>query len=137
MKALIFIQTNDGQIRYKCDTFWSTSIKINHAKIYRDDQREIDDWITPYDYNIAEYMKKRRGTDDEVKVIENYRNAKMGYRTIELSLLNESGYSAKDDTIDSNLGPLIYTHQMIIDDSVRIVDIRKQIVREQKLNELL
>lgn len=136
MKPLIFIQTNDGQVRYKGDTFWSTSTKINFAKVYSSfDEKHIDGWITPYDYNIKEYIKKN---PESLEVIENYGNAKMGYRFVDLDLLKPGGFSVKDDVIDSDLGPLVYTHQMIIDGTdVRVVDIRKQIIREAKLNELL
>jgi len=135
MKPLIFIQTNDGEVRYKCDTFWSTSTKINYAKVYSSfDDKQIDGWITTYDYNIREYIKKN---PDDNSIIENYKDAKMGYRFVNNELLKDGGFSIKDDVIDSDLRPLVYTHQMIIDSDVRVIDIRKQIIREEKLNELL
>ena len=40
MRTLIFIQTNDGEVHYKCDTFWSTSFKVKHAKVYKNDSQK-------------------------------------------------------------------------------------------------
>ncbi len=137
MKALIFIQTNDGKIYYKCDTFWSKSDKINYAKIYRDDnQDEIDKWITSYDYNIHEYLKKN--PDKMNDIIESYHNCKMGYRTVNDSFLKDE-FTLKEDIKDKDLGELIYTHQIHINglDRPSIFDIRKTIIREEKLNEIL
>ena len=137
-KTLIFIQTNDGKILYKCDTFWSASSKINYAKIYGDiNQSEIDNLIKPFDYNIK--LKLEKYPEKLNEIIDNFHGCKMGYRRINEVLLKDGGFSAKDDVIDSDLGPIAYTHEMIINGIGRpdIVDIRKRIIRENRLDKLL
>jgi len=137
MKALIFIETK-GQIDYKCDTFWSRSNKISDAKIYNDDsQDQIDRWITPFDYNIEKLLEKNLDNSD--KIIDIYNNCKMGYRIIKNEFLDSSGFSAKSGTEEKDLGPLIYTHQVIINSpkDISIVDIRKVKIREEKINQIL
>jgi hypothetical protein len=137
MKALIFIE-NKGQIDYKCDTFWSRSNKISDAKIYNDDsQDQIDRWITPFDYSIEKLLEKNLDNSD--KIIDIYNNCKMGYRIIKNEFLDSSGFSAKSGTEEKDLGPLIYTHQVIINSpkDISIVDIRKVKIREEKINQIL
>jgi len=137
MKALIFIETK-GQIDYKCDTFWSRSNKISDAKIYNDDsQDQIDRWITPFDYSIEKLLEKNLDNSD--KIIDIYNNCKMGYRIIKNEFLDSSGFSAKSGTEEKDLGPLIYTHQVIINSpkDISIVDIRKVKIREEKINQIL
>lgn len=136
MRALIFIQTNDDKIYYKCDTFWSKSDKVKYAKIYRDsNQSEIDGWITPYDYNIHEYLKRSPEKLDEVMNL--YHGCKMGYRTVNDKLM-DGDFRLKEDVLESDLGELVYTHQVHINGLERptIFDIRKKIIREEKLNEI-
>jgi hypothetical protein len=138
MKALIFIQTNDGKIYYKCDTFWTKSHHIYDAKIYDDNsQSEIDKWITSYEWNIHEQLKRK--PDDFDELIQLYDGCRMGYRTLADIFLEAHGFSLRQDVRDQDLGDLIFTHQVQINGLNRplIFDIRKVLVREDKLNQIL
>jgi hypothetical protein len=137
MKALMFIQKNDGVIYYKCDTFWTESSKVNHAKIYGDnDQSEIDKWLTPYGYNIEIYLKDNPNELDNY--VKKYDGCKMGYRTINDNLL-QNAWRLKDDVEEKDLGNVIYTHEIKMNGLLRpdIFDIRKQNIREQKIKQIL
>jgi hypothetical protein len=133
MKTLIFIQTNDFKVYYKCDTFWSTSTKIPLAKVYSDNSISgVNDLIMPYEYSIKMYLQKNPDKLDSIK--ERYNNCKMGYRDFDESLLKDR-FRIREDVIDSDLGDLNFTHEIIINDSneSRIIDIR----RDQKIKNIL
>lgn len=136
MRCLIFIETNDGKIYYKCDSFWSKSENMKYAKVYREaDQTQMDNWITTYDYNIHEELKRTPSRLDDI--YKRYHQCKMGYRTVEDRFLNDGHFSVKEDTKGEDLDSLIYTHQVHINglEKPKIFDIRK--AREEKLNEIL
>lgn len=137
MRALIFIQTNDGVVHYKCDTFWSTSPKVKHAKVYSsDNQKNVDDWITPFDYNIKLTLEKKPELLQEI--LDKYDGCKMGYRNVDDSILTNNGSCVKEDTTDEQLRVLNFTHEMTFDKNIPIIsDIRKRYIREEKLNEIL
>jgi hypothetical protein len=136
MKAVIFIETNDGLVYYKCDTFWSKSLNIKNAKVYYDDQNEIDKWINSYKYNI-EQAAKNNMEDYVQNIYPNFNECKCGYITIDSKFIINGGYSISDDV---ELGQKLYTHQLYLDiegKNQTFVDIRKQLIREEKLKNLI
>lgn len=133
MKTLIFIQTNDLKVYYKCDTFWSTSSEISDAKVYSSNSiKVVNDLISPYDYSIKNYLSKN---PDKINfVMEQYHNCKMGYRDFDETLLINS-YQIRKGVEDCELGPLNFTHEIIVNGlkNIDIVDIR----REEKIKKIL
>lgn len=137
MRAIIFLQKNDGTVLYKCDTFWTQSREFTSAKIHNDSDYDVNRLTTAYDYNIQLLLEKYPKRLEEIK--NEYHECKMGFRTVKDEFLNEGGHSIKEETKDENLGPLIYTHEVLINGISRpkIVDIRKRYIREEKITEIL
>jgi len=137
MRILIFIEKNNGLIFYKTDTFWGESTKINHAKVYpHKDQNQIDDWIIPYGYNIRNIANKHLDKYQS-EIYPLCHECKFGYRIVDEQYLINSGYSVVENAI---LGDLTYTHQLYLDldgKKQNFVDIRKQLIREEKLKDIL
>jgi hypothetical protein len=133
MKTLIFIQANDQQLYYKCDTFWSTSVKIYLAKVYSScDPATVNNLIQPYEYSIQTFLKKN--PEKLNTIIEKYNGCKMGYRNVDEELLDSGGYTIRKNVTDNQLGQLNYTHQITINGlEPSIIDIR----REEKINKII
>lgn len=135
MKAIIFVQKNDGTVLYKCDTFWTQSTKYTSAKIHNDSNYDVDRLINAFDYNLQLYLEKH---PEKLEEIENeYHECKMGFRTVKEEFLEE--FSIKEGTKEEDLGNLIYTHEVLIDgiEKPKIIDIRKRYIREEKITEIL
>lgn len=137
MRAIIFLQKNDGTVLYKCDTFWTQSKKFTSAKIHSDSDYDVNRLTTAYDYNIQLYLEKYPEKLEEVE--KEYHECKMGFRTVKEDSLKKGGFSIKEETKDEDLGPLTYTHEILINGLSRpkIVDVRKRYIREEKITEIL
>ena len=122
---MMFIKTNDDIVKYKCDTFWTTSTNIRHAKVYSSDSNsQVNSCLESYDYIIEKQLKSNPDKLDEI--VKNYNNCKLGYRIIETN---------NDNWCENDIGELRYTHQIIMSDfdNPTIIDIR----RNQRIDELL
>jgi len=135
MRAIIFLQKNDGTVLYKCDTLWTQSKKFTNAKIHSDSDYDVNRLTTAYDYNIEFYLEKHPDKLEEIE--KEYHECKMGFRTVKDEFLK--GHSIKEETKDEDLGPLVYTHEVLINgiSKPKIVDVRKRYIREEKITEIL
>lgn len=133
MKILLFIKANDGNIYYKCDTFWTISQKLNNAKVYTlKDDKEIDKLLTSFDYNIKYTIQK--DPEKEKTTINMYNGAKMGYRYVDESLLTNGGYTVPQE-VEDKIGELIYTHKIIFEGNTPVID--RCYIREEKIDDIL
>ena len=120
MKAVIFIESKEEGIQFKCDTFWSKSDKPRNAKVYSDNLNSLKDWLqSVLPHNI--YVDKMEYT------MNKYQGARLGYFTPDDSLY-ESGYSLKDDVKVEDLGNPIYLW------SIEMNDISNWILKNKKVD---
>lgn len=100
MKAVIFVETKEDGILFKCDTLWSKSDKPRNAKVYSDKPTELKGWLqSVLPHNIYKDMV------DKVK--ERYDGAKLGYFTPDENLF-KNAYILNDDVCIEDLGKPTY-----------------------------
>lgn len=132
MKALIFIQDNNGKIYYKTDSFWNISSNIRYSKIYSNDRKEdIDSWIVPFEYNLYKALERDNSKLENYMAL--YHGCKMGYRTVDEKFI--SGYILLENTTNDDLGLLVYTHKISFNGFNRpiIFDVR----RDEKIKKII
>jgi len=100
MKAVIFVETSDKKVLFKCDTFWSKSENPRDAKIYSDNPSELKGWLqSVMPHNIYKDMLE--------KVKDRYDGANLGY-FIPKDELFENSFCLKDGVVLSDLGKPTY-----------------------------
>lgn len=100
MKAVIFVETKENGVLFKCDTFWSKSEKPRNAKVYSDDPTQLKGWLqSVLPHNVYKDLL------NEVK--DRYDGAKLGY-FIPKEELYENQYCLKGDVTIEDLGKPTY-----------------------------
>lgn len=73
---IVKIERSNGEIFYKCDTFWSLSKTKKEAKIHNLIDNDIEDHLLK---NLLYVINLKTPDIDKEKVIKNYNNCKIGY----------------------------------------------------------
>ena len=121
---IVKIERSNGEIFYKCDTFWSLSKTKEKAKIHNLIDNDIEDHLLK---NLLYVINKVLETPDidKEKIIKNYNNCKIGYdfikfiNFIDFEFIKTGNYVYK----------LKYNE---IENKFKLIDIR----RKQKLEQI-
>jgi hypothetical protein len=151
MKAVYFYE-DCGVKYYKCDTFWSTSRDITHAKIH-DDSR-VDDFLR----SLIDSKVTYPSWNEETILNNMFRDILYGYQTFEESELKNQGFQGwqgnqgfqGNQGLQGNQGwqfslkenpKILNTHyikKIIINSPTdyKIIDYR-EIIRNEKISDIL
>jgi hypothetical protein len=107
MKSVIFVETKNEGIMFKCDTFWSKSENPRHAKVYSNSStKELKGWL-------QSVLPSHVYTDMIEKTKDKYDKANLGYFTPDENLFENQYYLKKDVSIkDLGKAKYLYTIQM-------------------------
>jgi len=98
----MFVKTKSGDFYFKTDTFWNKAKQLQSAKIYSDDDEQVERWLKSGIFPNSIY------NDKVDEVIERYSDSLLGYITIDDSLL--TGWSIKKDISIEDLGKPKYLY---------------------------
>ena len=134
-KAIYFIEV-DGIKQYKCDTFWSKSPEVRHAKIHDDSKHDQDRFFK----SLCDGFKPW-GTpellDSEFETFRKYEGSLYGYQEV-LKVDDEfNGYSLLDGYELSEPKYIIQIKSISRKGEVESFDYKTMIERDLKIEKII
>lgn len=131
MKAIYFVELENGEKRYKTDSFWSKSKDFTHAKVHDDSNYDKERFFISLCGGFRPWNTDELNEQD-YESIQKYQNSLYGYQTIlsdfseyllpSDALLSEPHYLKRIDTI-SKKGEVEFTDTKVIFRDKKIDDI--------------
>lgn len=80
-QAIYFIETSNGEILYKEDTFWSKGSDVKQAKVHSDSDEDKERFFKSLCTSIKPYNIEKQKEFFKIRQ-EKYKNSKYGYQIV-------------------------------------------------------
>lgn len=124
MRAIYFIEKKDGVKFYKCDTFWSKSDKIKHAKIHNDSENDQKRFFESLlggfkPYKVVKTEGPVEWSDEDFERVKTFEGGLYGFQTILDTETEENKWTLPED---AKISDPIYLTEIISISKLGIVE---------------